>query len=185
MFHMEQKDTKLEIVNELLKNESHLRDIARKLGTNHTLILRKMNILSKENVVDFREEGRNKVYFLKKSIEAKKYAFMAEDHKIIGLLKKYSDLRGIIEKIQKNKEIRLAVLFGSYAKGIAKKDSDIDVYVNTKNSKIKQEIERIDTRLNVKIGEYDSSNLLIMEIAKNHIILKGTEEYYEKNRFFG
>jgi len=182
---MEQKDTKLEIVNELLRNESHIRDIARKLDTNHTLILRKMNDLSKENVVDFREEGRNKVYFLKKSIEAKKYSFMTEDHKVIRLLKKYPDLRGIIEKIQKNKDIRLAVLFGSYAKGIAKKDSDIDIYIDTKNAKIKQEIERIDTRLNVKIGGYDPSNLLIMEIAKNHVVLKGTEEYYEKNKFFG
>ncbi len=182
---MEQKDTKLEIVNELLKIEGHIRDIARKIGTNHTLILRKTKELSKENVVDFREEGRNKVYFLKKSIEAKKYSFMAEEYKVMKLLRKYSDLRVIIEKIQKNKDIRLAVLFGSYAKGIAKKESDIDLYIDTKNAKIKQEIERIDTRLNVKIGEYDSSNLLIMEIAKNHVILKGTEEYYEKNRFFG
>ena len=182
---MEQKDTKLDIVNELLRNEGHIRDIARKLGTNHTLILRKMVDLSKENVVDFREEGRNKVYFLKKSIEAKKYSFMAEDFKVMKLLGKYPDLRGIIENIQKNKEIKLAVLFGSYAKGIAKKDSDIDVYIDTKNAKIKQEIERVDTRLNVKIGEYNPSNLLIMEIAKNHVILKGTEEYYEKNKFFG
>lgn len=184
MFHMEHKDTKLEIVGELLKNEGHIRGIAKKLSTNHTLIIRKMRDLSRENAVDFRQEGRNKVYFLKKSIEAKKYAFMAEDYKLMKLLRRYPGLRGVIEKVQGNKGIRLAVLFGSYAKGIAKKDSDIDVYVDTKEARLKQEIERMDTRLNVKIGEYDPSNLLIMEIDKNHVILKGVEEYYEKSRFF-
>jgi len=181
---MEQNNTGLKIVEELLRNENHIRGIAKKLGMNHTLILRKTDELSKANVVDFRREGRNKVYFLKKSVEAKRYAFMAESYKITKLLQMYPNLRAVIERIQKNDEIKLAVLFGSYAKGIAKGDSDIDIYVETRDVKIKQEIERIDNRLNVKIGEYDSSNLLIMEIAKNHVIIKGIEEYYEKNKFF-
>ena len=41
-----------------------------------------------------------------------------------------------------------------------------------------------DTKLSIKIGKYDKSNLLIKEILKNHIIIIGVERYYEKNRFF-
>ena len=184
MLHMEQKDYKLEIVDELLKNDNHARGIAKNLETNHMIIVRKMNNLSKENVVDYRQQGKNKVYFLKKSAEAKAYAFMTESYKIVRILKKYPQLRGIVEKIQKNKEIKLAVLFGSYAKGTAKTESDIDVYLDSTNGVLKKELEKLDTKLSVKIGKYNKSNLLIKEIDKNHIIIKGIEQYYEKSGFF-
>jgi len=71
MLHMEQKDYKLEIMNELLKGENHVRGIAKKLNINHMTIARKIKELEKENVADYREEGKNKRYFLKKTIEAK------------------------------------------------------------------------------------------------------------------
>ncbi|MCD4666552.1 hypothetical protein K8R47_01960, partial [archaeon] len=61
---MEQKDYKLEIINELLKEENHIRGIAKNLKINHMNILRKINELSKENVVDYKEKGKNKTYFL-------------------------------------------------------------------------------------------------------------------------
>lgn len=184
MLHMEQKDYKLEVVNELLNNENHIRGLAKKLNINHMAILRKVRELEKENVVDYKEEGKNKVYFLKNTIEAKSYAFKTENYKLLKLLKKYPKLRNIIEKIQKDNKIHLAVLFGSYAKGIAKQNSDIDIYIETQDRKIKQEVQIIDTKLSIKIGGYDKSNLLIKEIEKNHVIIKGAEEYYLKNEFF-
>jgi len=185
MLHMEQNDYKSEIVNELLNNENHIRGLAKKLDTNHMTVLRKIKELEKENVVDYKEEGRNKVYFLKKTIEAKSYAFKTENYKLLKLLNKYPQLRKVVEKIQKNKRIHLAILFGSYAKAIAKQDSDIDIYIETQNRKLKQEIQIIDSRLSIKIGKYDKSSLLIKEIEKNHVIIRGVEEYYEKNKFFG
>ena len=76
---MEQKDYKLEVVNFLLHERGHARGIANKLGTNHMLIARKINELSKANVVDFVQEGKNKTYFLKKTAEARAFVFMAEN----------------------------------------------------------------------------------------------------------
>jgi predicted nucleotidyltransferase len=180
---MEQKDYKLGIIIELLKNPCHVRGMAKTLGTNHMSISRRIKELFMENVVDYKEEGKNKVYFLKKNAEAKSYAFMAENYKIAKILKKYPELRRIVEIIQ-HARIRLAVLFGSYAKGIAKPESDIDVYMETMSNELKKNIERINAKLSVKIGRYDKSSLLIKEIEKNHVILKGIEEYYEKNKFF-
>jgi hypothetical protein len=67
---------------------------------------------------------------------------------------------------------------------LAKKDSDIDIYIDTKDSKIKEDIEHIDSKINVKIGNYNKDSTLIKEIEKNHVIIKGIEEYYEKSKFF-
>jgi len=184
MLHMEQKDYKLEIINELLKEENHLRGIAKKLGTNHMTISRRIRELEKENAVDSKIRGKNKVYFLKKTIEARSYVLTAEIYLLNQVIKKYPLLRGIIETIQKESKINLAVLFGSYAKGIAKPESDIDIYIDTKSSELKKSLSIINIRLSIKIGEYNKSSLLIKEIEKNHVILKGVEEFYEKNKFF-
>ena len=184
MLHMEQKDYKLEIIDSLLKKQEHVRSIAKKFKINHMIIFRKIKELYNENVVDYSEEGKNKVYFLKKTPEAKASVFITENYKLNKLLKNHPFLRRIVEKVQKNKKIRMAVLFGSYAKGLEKKDSDIDIYIETSNRDIKKELEILNSNLNVKIGKYDKENLLIREIEKNHILLKGVEEFYEKYKFF-
>jgi len=181
---MSQNNYDIRIVESLLKSENHVRGLAKALGTNQTTIARKLDGLYKNNIVDYRQEGRNKVFFVKKTLEAKQFAYSVEANKLLELLKRYPELRRIIEAIKKNKKITLAVLFGSYAKGTAKKESDIDIYIETKDRRIKEEVELIDSKISVKIGEYDKESLLIREIEKNHIIIKGVESYYEKNKFF-
>jgi len=93
---MEQKDYKMEILLELLKGENHVRAIAKSLGTNHMNISRKMKELSKENVVDYREEGKNKTFFLKKTGESRAYVLTAENYKLILTLQKYPSLQSLI-----------------------------------------------------------------------------------------
>ena len=181
---MSQKDYKIAIVENLLTRENHLRGIAKALQTNQTTISRKIKELYEGNVVDYRMMGKNKVFFLKKNIEAKQMACLAELHKVLVAITKYPRLRIVVEKIRQNPTINLAVLFGSYAKGTAHKDSDIDIYIETTDRKIKEEVSHIDSKLSVKIGLYNLQDLLIKEIEKNHIVLKGVEEYYEKYSFF-
>ena len=184
LLHMSQNNYNIRIVEALLKSENHIRGLAKLLNTNQTTIARKVQELYKNNIVDFKQEGKNKVVFLKKSLEAKQYAYHVETQKLLEILKRYPHLRRIIELIKKNEKISLAILFGSYAKGIAKKESDVDIYLDTTNRKLKEEIELINSNLNVKIGEYNKDSLLIKEIEKNHVIVKGIEIYYEKNKFF-
>lgn len=178
------KDYRFEIIDILLKERMHVRGIAKKLGINHMLISRKMQELFNESVVDFRQEGKNKVFFIKKTQEARNYVLITEQYKIIKVLSNYPLLRHIIEKIQKDKRIKLAILFGSYAKGLADKKSDVDIFVESNNRNLKKELGLFDSKLNLKIGKYDKSNNLIKEIEKNHVIIKGIDKYYEKNKFF-
>ena len=181
---MSQNNYNIKIIESLLKSENHIRGLAKLLNTNQTTIARKVKELCKENVVDFKIEGKNKVVFIKKSLEAKQYAYTAETQKLLGTLKKYPRLRRIIELIKNNKKIDLAILFGSYSKGSANKDSDIDIYMDTTNSNLKEEVALIDSKISVKIGKYNKDSLLIKEIEKSHVIIKGVEIYYEKNKFF-
>jgi len=183
MFHMEQ-NISFEIINILLNEEMHTRALAKQLSINHMTILRHLKGLINDNVLDFRQEGRNKIYFLKKNIESRNYAAMTELYKLNRVLKEYPGLRKIINAIQRNPMINLAVLFGSYAKGTVREKSDIDVFIETEDRKLKQELEILNSRLNVKIGDFDRSNPLITEIEKNHIIIKGAENFYEKIEFF-
>ncbi|RLE45522.1 hypothetical protein DRJ22_04185 [Candidatus Woesearchaeota archaeon] len=182
---MSQNNYKLKIVEALLRSENHIRGLAKLLNTSQTTIARKVKELHEDNVVDFKQEGKNKIVFLKRSIEAIQFAYAVETLKLVTLLKKYPYLRRIVALIKKNKQIRLAILFGSFAKGLARQNSDIDIYIDTTNKKIKKEVELIDSRISVKIGKYNKDSLLIKEIEKNHVIIKGVENYYEKNKFFG
>ena len=182
---MEQNiDYKLEVVNELLKEKDYIRNLAKKLKTNHMTILRRIKELFDLNIVDYKEEGKNKVYFLKETIEARTTINIAEGYKLTKIIRKYPNLRRIIEKFQENKKISLAVLFGSYAKEILGKKSDIDIYIETTAQELKKELEKLDSKLSIKIGKYSKDNPIIKEIKKNHVIIKGVERYYEISWFF-
>jgi predicted transcriptional regulator len=64
MLHMSQNSYNQKIVEILLKSDDHVRGLAKSLGTNQTTIARKVIEMSKDNIVDFKTEGRNKVVFL-------------------------------------------------------------------------------------------------------------------------
>jgi predicted nucleotidyltransferase len=183
MFHVEQNLTN-EIVAVLLQTDLHPRGMAEKLQTNHMTIARNLHNLVDENIADYRTEGKNTVYFLKKSIEGRNAAMIAELYKQSRIVSAYPVLRGIFQAVQKMPDIPLALLYGSYAKGLPTKESDIDIYIETLNSTIKKQLEQRHSLLSVKIGEFDPNSLLIREIIKDHIIIKGVEVYFDKTGFF-
>lgn len=177
-------NVELEIILILLKNETHLREIARILNTPHSTILRKLNFLAEDNIVDFNIEGKNKKFFLKKNLQSRNIIFNAEKYKLSKLLREYPMLNIVLEDILKNTKERMIIIFGSYAKSLAKKESDIDVYIETTTKRTKHEIQELNSKLSVKIGSFDLSSLLIKEIIKDHVILKGVEEFYERTNLF-
>jgi len=183
MVHMVQKRynlLELEIIELLLKKENHVRGIAKALSESHSTVSRKLNKLKKENAVGYKKEGRNKIFFLKKNIIARSYILKAELNKLIKLLKKYPELGIIFEEILKKTDERLIVLFGSYAKGLAKKNSDIDIYIGTTNRNVKKTVEEAHSKIRVKIGPFDKKSPLIKEIIKNHVIIRGLDDFYGK-----
>ncbi len=183
MNHVEQNLTN-EIVALLLKEDLHTRAIAELLKSNHATVLRKLRTLTEENIVDFRMEGKNKVFTIKRTIEGKNAAMIAEIYKQSSIVSKYPVLRGIFQAIQEMPDIPLAILYGSYAKGLATKGSDIDIYLETPDPHKKKLIAQKNSLLSVKIGVFDTKDLLIREMMKDHVIIRGVEVYFDKTGFF-
>jgi predicted nucleotidyltransferase len=172
-----------EIINILIQKESHGREIAVKLNVAQSSVQRTLSKLQKEGVIYYKTIGKNKIYKLKKNIITKRYIIDTEFYKLNKLLKKELLLRPIVEKLSKiNTDIVL--IFGSYSKGTYTKKSDIDIFIETKDKNFKKTAEEINTRINAKIGLINIDDILIKEIIKNHIIIKGAEKYYERIKFF-
>ncbi|MEK6823626.1 MAG: nucleotidyltransferase domain-containing protein [Nanoarchaeota archaeon] len=173
-----------EILLLLLKKEMHGRELVKELKTSLTRVQSTLNELRSINVLDYKIEGKNHIYFIKKNFTSKSFILNAENYKLAKILSKHQTLEPIFQDIIQKSRCNLIILFGSYAKGNPKKDSDIDIYIETTNPKIKEEVQKIYDLISVKIGKFNSKDLLIKEIIKNHAIIKGGEEYYEKINFF-
>jgi len=184
MLHMEQKSlgNDFEIIGCLITKEGHIRELARNTELNHMAVKRIVDSLLEENIIDFRISGKNKIFFLKNNLESRNKILEYEFRKQTLIINKYPVLRPIFEKIIINKNVELALLFGSYAKEKPHKDSDIDIYLETKSTSLKRDVEAINSRISVKISNFDNGSLLIKEIINNHIIIKGFEKYYEKTK---
>jgi len=160
-------------------HDAHIRTIASALKTNPMTITRKVKVLVEENVLDYRIEGKNKVYFIKDSAEAKIQLSILEHLRLLHIIKKYPKIRFITQKILQDKDIKLAIIFGSYARGTPTINSDVDIYIESEDIKIIQKLQEIDSKISIKNGIFDQENLLIREIIQNHIIIKGVDRYNE------
>ncbi len=167
-----------EVILYLIKKEAHGREIAKELKTSLTKTQSVLNDLRDNNAIDYKKIGKNHIYFIKKNLVAKTFVLSAENYKLFKLLKKYAFLEPLFMEITKKCKDRMILLFGSYAKFSPKENSDIDIYIETSENKLKEEIKKINGKLSIKIGEFDKDNLLIQEIMKNHIIISGGEKYY-------
>ncbi len=173
-----------EVLLLLLKKEMHGRELAKELKTSLTRVQAILNELRELNVMDYKTEGRNHVYFIKRNIVAKAYVLNAENYKLAKLLRKYPFLEPLFKDIAEKCPDKMILLFGSYAKFNPKDDSDIDIYIDTTDKKIKTAVNNINENISAKIGEFSKKDLLIQEIMKDHIIIQGGEYFYEKLGFF-
>ncbi|MBU0471275.1 MAG: nucleotidyltransferase domain-containing protein [Nanoarchaeota archaeon] len=175
---MLRKRNDFEIIELLRKEQSHIRQIGADLGLIPSTVMRIMKQLEEENIVDFKQQGKNKTYFLKETPEAKTYLFITEQHKLLKTIQQ-PKLRRIIKELQNKTKGELIVLFGSQAKGTATKNSDIDIYIETTDKKLREKTRLISEKLSVKIGKLDKENLLTKEIIKKHIIIQNIERFYQ------
>ena len=173
-----------EILLSLLKKEMYGRELSKSLETSLTRIQFILNKLNKNNILDYKVEGKNHIYFIKKNLIAKAFILNAENYRLAKLLCKYPFLEPLFKEITQKYSSQMIILFGSYAKFIPKEESDIDLYLDSTDNKVKETINHINERISIKIGNFNKEDLLIQEIIKNHIIIQGGEIFYEKLGFF-
>jgi len=172
-----------EIILELLKRESHGRELSKKLDTSLTRVKSALKELYDLNVIYYTVSGKNHTYNIRNNLVAKTYVMNAENYKLSKTIMKNPILEPIFKEILKITKSRLIMLFGSYAKGQEKKNRDIDIYIeNLSNNEISL-IKNINGKISVKTVKFNDKDLLIREIINNHVIIRGVEDYYEKIGF--
>ncbi len=138
--------------------------------------------LEKLGVLESVTKGKIKNYKLRNNSIAKEYLKLTEIFKNIRFLEKDDKIREIIIKISPFVK-GIGILFGSFAKGTQKDDSDLDVFVIGEYNR--KEIDKISELYNIKISVKNyskelflkESDFLIKEILNNHIVFQNVEEF--------
>lgn len=152
--------SKVKILRFLVKSQAQLngREIAKNVGLSHVKAHTALKDLTKQGVVIMRSAGNSLVYWLNEEHflvkEIIRPAFEKED----GLFEYISRL--ILKEISSPKPLSI-VLFGSFAKGNASADSDIDVvivYPHSKNKPvISKELSEAEKKITSLFGNHLSS----------------------------
>lgn len=198
MIYMQLEKTDFEVLNFLIKNineEYSIKEISEKIKRPYVKIHKSIKRLSNKKII--REIVKGKSHYCS--------IYYKENIDIVCFI----NSQRTKEILEKNKKIKLIVLdifnsikfsdytliiFGSYAKGTADKHSDLDVAIIT-SAENKEEAERVMnsikklSSIEIHSLEITYKNFIEMlkskdgnvgkEIVKDHIILKGCENFYE------
>ena len=156
--------------------------VAKKLKMNQKTVSNILNNLEKKNIVKYNTEGKNKYYFLNKlNPEVKEIMKIVELGRKNKLFEKYLKLKNLFLELGKKSD-GILIIFGSYANFTSNEKSDLDVF---SFGRIK-DIEELEKKYNLKINivkstkkKFNKSDTFISEVVKNHIILKGVEEFID------
>ena len=157
----------------------YLREIARltkiPLKTTQNIV----KYLEKCNILKSSIRGRNKYFGLnKENPETKLFVLQAEVHKTVLFLEKYPLFRSFLKEIKTNS---LIVVFGSFAKFQASKDSDVDILLVSKEKLpfhlLAYNVHKIELPEKIFIKALEKQETLIKEIEVNHIILNNHSLY--------
>lgn len=176
---------KLKVLGEFSTNYTkriYGRDVAKRLKMNQKTVSNILNELEKEHILKFTQEGKNKYYYLNEFYSyIKEIIQLMETQRKINFLEKYERLKGLFLRLRERSD-GISIIFGSYANFSANEKSDLDVFVMGDI----RDIEDLEGLYNVKINiiksnknKFDKKEHIIKEIIKNHIILKGVEDFIE------
>jgi predicted nucleotidyltransferase len=158
-------------------------DISKKTKIPRRTVSRKLAKLVKLNLARYSIEGKNKKFYLDlKDQKVKVLINFIENYKALKFINEQKEIYIILEEIIKLRDV---VLFGSYAKGQANNESDVDILIIGNQSEKIREIARTQIK---KIGIQFSTlvdfekllkkkNTLAIEIIKNHIIF-GSSQFF-------
>ena len=152
----------LELFIEFPTKDFSLRGIARHLKLSHATVLKYINDLKKLEFIKKKEETLYPTYFA--NTENHKYKFYKRNWFILKI-----NESELIEYIQKETLPSSIILFGSGAKATFTEKSDIDIFVEAKESKLN--ITKYEKKLNRKINLLFEPNLnnLSKELINNII----------------
>ncbi|NIP61276.1 MAG: hypothetical protein GWN01_10230 [Nitrosopumilaceae archaeon] len=167
--------------------EFHLSDIARKTDLTTPAVSKELSNLLRINLVTRREQGNLIFYRINKD------SIIFDEMKRIFLkYEMFSEL--VTEQLSKEKDIRYALIYGSFAKGIEKEGSDIDLLVigDVKEDYLLKTIPKIEKEVGREINfvlwtekefreKAKKKTPLVREIVDNPVIMiVGDEDGFKR-----
>ncbi len=143
--------------------------------------------LESKGIIESKVKGKIKSYKLKRNELSNRYLAFVEQYKSIAFMEKSLLLKEVIEKMSPFIN-GLGIIFGSYAKGTANKESDLDIFVAGDYNK--EEIGKVSRNLGVEISikcyplktfeKNANQDSLLKEVLKTHIVFKNAELFIQK-----
>ena len=137
--------------------------------------------LEKEKILKSKLEGKNKYFSLNlENIHTKSYLLQAEIYKLDNFLKNYPQFKIFLKLLNTNISI---IIFGSFAKLKAEKESDLDLIILSKKKQelplhlLPHKIHNIELSEDSFKKALNEKEALIKEIEENHIILNNPFSY--------
>ena len=182
------KEKILKFLIENKDKEHSIREISQKLNTDYKNTSQALNnlnpkVYSKKKqgntyLIEFTPSSKIEVI----SVEKKRQEEFLDKNPKLEIIRKYTEEMGY--------PFMIVLVFGSYVKNNAKKNSDIDLCIISDNKNQSKELqERLDIlSLNIEIQEFTSEEFISLlekrkenlshEIIKKNILLYGIENYY-------
>jgi len=153
-----------------------IREVARKLGISSRTALLALDDLERFGVLEAFPKGKLILYDLKRTPVLENYLCLAETYKRTIFLDKHPRINSLIS----NLDADIIIIFGSYAKGLEKSGSDIDLFIiGDYDKKVVEDFENTyNISVDIKkynIGVLKSTDVLMREVIRNHVIISGTQ----------
>lgn len=178
---------KLQILRLLIENKEKkysIRQVSLERKINYKSAYQAIIKLKKEGIINMEKYGNTTLCSFNNTFNNS--TFLVENYRRESLIKD-KKFRAIFNSLNGINDFFLAILFGSYIKGTAVKNSDIDLLVITNNIKLIQEelsilpfeLHLTDITLQDFITMLKSKeDTVVSEALKKNIILIGIEDYY-------
>ena len=172
--------------------EYYIREVGKLLKISPRTAQLILEDLENKGIIESKVRGKIKSYKLKISELGNRYLAFAEQYKSIAFMGQNLLVKEIIEKISPFIN-GIGIIFGSYARGMPNKESDLDIFVAGGYEKevIKQVSRNLGIEISIKcyplkIFEKNvSQDALIKEVLKSHIVFKNTELFIQKVLKYG
>ena len=183
-------DTDLKVLSLFTKGydkEYYIREVEKLLDVSSRTALVTLAKLEKKGILESQTKGKIKTYAIRKSTLSRESLLLTEQYKEIQFLEENHLIKEVLEKADEYMQ-GIVLIFGSYAKGIQKDDSDLDMFIVGKfdEAKIKDVGKTYGIDIDIKsypvkiFSKEIHDDVLLKEIVGNHILIKGAEGFVRK-----
>jgi predicted nucleotidyltransferase len=182
--------SQIKITLEIFKNPGiSLRGIIEKTRLSPNFVLSYVNMLIRRGFLKEEKLEKKRVYLRRFFINfhsklAKSFFSLVKEEEKEIFYKKYQKLKPVLEQLSSLSRIKFLLVYGSYARLSAEKDSDLDLLIvgnKINKTRIREILVSLDIEVSMKVETPENfkkkiNDALHKQILKENILVSGSEE---------